>query len=123
MPEGQWISTESALLSEPSPKSTGPSLDEAYPTLVVMWLYWAPTVLLTILIFAPIPSRLLLVPCRAISTQWFEVALRFIQTSASLPSVVTTTSILPSPARSAKAQPRCRAFGDAKPASPVSDCH
>lgn len=39
IPEGQWISTDSARLSPARPKCTGPSLDEAYPALVVMWLY------------------------------------------------------------------------------------
>src|SRR5207302_3535329 len=47
-----------------------------------MWLNCAPTVLLTSLIRAPIPSRLLLVPLRAMSSQWPEFGLRLIQISA-----------------------------------------
>ena len=36
IPDGQAISIESATASGPSPKWTGPWLDDAYPALVVM---------------------------------------------------------------------------------------
>src|SRR5579884_4061278 len=123
MPEGQWISMTCAFDSLPNPKCTGPWLDEAYPTLVVIWLYCAPA-LVTTLILAPIPSRLLLVPSSSTASQWLSFSVRFIQSSAGWSNALTTTSILPSPSKSAKAQPRCRLGGAASnPASAVKACH
>src|SRR5579884_4147114 len=47
-----------------------------------------------------------------------------IQSSAGWSNALTTTSILPSPSKSAKAQPRCRLGGAASnPASVVKACH
>src|ERR1051325_9276611 len=88
-----------------------------------MWLYCTP-LLVTTLIRAPIPSRLLFVPCNAMSSQWPEFWLRFIQISAPLPIALTTTSTRPSPSRSPNAQPRWRAAGEeSNPAFSVKASH
>src|ERR1022692_127304 len=52
------------------------------------------------------PSRLLLVPSNAMSSQCPAPGLRFIQISAGLASAVVTTSIRPSPSRSPNGGPR-----------------
>src|SRR5258708_31891648 len=117
MPDGQRISTRSADLFDPRPKCTGPALDEAYPTLVVMWLYCAPLAVTTF-ILVPIPSRLLRVPCSLISSQWLALGVSFIQISAGAWIALTTTSRRPSPFRSPIADPRWRDGGqDVSPAS------
>src|ERR1019366_10272710 len=119
MPEGQWISTRSADGFAPKPKWTGPALDEAYPAAVDIWSYCVP-LLVTTLMRAPMPSRLLLVPCSLSSSQWFAPGLSLIQISAGALIALTTTSTRPSPFRSPMADPRCRAGGrEVSPASAV----
>ena len=67
IPEGQRISTRLADAAPPSPKCTGPALEEAYPAANDTWLYCTvpPAV---ILILAPMPSRLLFEPSNLSST-------------------------------------------------------
>src|ERR1035441_11082965 len=54
-----------------------------------MWLYWAPLFVVT-WILAPMPSRLLLVPSSAMSSQCPAPGLRFIQISAGWARAVVT---------------------------------
>src|SRR4051794_41346369 len=70
-----------------------------------MWLYCAPD-LVTTLMRAPIPSRLLFVPSSLNSIQWFGPGLSFIQISAGATIALTTTSNLPSPLKCPTAGPR-----------------
>src|SRR5579863_8265282 len=85
-----------------------------------MWLYCAPD-FVTNLILAPMPSRLLFVPCSLNSIQWLVPGLWLIQTSAGALIALSTTSNLPSPFKSPMADPRCRDGGCAvNPASEVS---
>src|SRR6266566_2274210 len=84
-----------------------------------MWLYCAPD-LVTTLILAPMPSRLLFVPCSLNSSQWLLPGLWLTQTSAGALIALTTTSKRPSPFKSPTAEPRCREGGcDVSPASAV----
>src|SRR5579864_2135353 len=84
-----------------------------------MWLYCAPD-FVTTLIRAPMPSRLLFVPCSLNSIQWLLPGLWLIQISAGALNALTTTSSFPSPFKSPTADPRCREGGCAvSPASAV----
>ena len=62
IPLGQEICISLATAFAPSPKCTRGSLDEAYPVLVVAWLYCTEPSAAVNRIFAPIPIRLLFVP-------------------------------------------------------------
>src|ERR1017187_2738402 len=120
MPEGQRISTRSADLLAPKPKWVGPALEEAYPAAKETWLYCTAPPAVT-LILAPIPSRLLVVPCNSNASQCPSPGLSLNQSSAGAPIAVTTTSRRPSPFRSPTAEPLWRLGGwVVKPASAVS---
>src|SRR2546425_1252408 len=68
---------------------------------------------------APIPFRLLRLPCNFRISQELSPLLVFSHNSAGSPIALTTTSILPSLLKSAKAAPRCaRGTWNSRPASP-----